>query len=120
MYTIHVQAHSFKGKSEFSYTINFTTKVNVEDIPQPYSVEYNKDTGRMDVTVLATNIDLIGQVEVKTDNTWLPYGDTFPVIDGKGSLQLTVPKDKIETVRVSLCLRSNPTKCGVAQEADGK
>lgn len=117
-YVIHVQAHNFKGKSDFSDVINFTTKVNVEDIPEVFRVDYNKDTGLVEVRVRSTNIDLLGHVEFKANNIWVPYEETFPVTAGKGSLQLSAAYNQISTVRVSLCLPDSPLKCGPPQEAN--
>ncbi|GAB6028305.1 hypothetical protein CHUAL_002479 [Chamberlinius hualienensis] len=117
-YIISVQAHNFKGKSVLSKPIEFTTNINANDIPQPFSVEYHKEKGRLDVRVPSTNIELIGRVEVKLDGHWMPYSETFGVFNGKGSLQLSGSVDRIENVRVSLCLRNNPTRCGLTREAD--
>lgn len=115
-----MQAHNSKDKSEFSEPITFTTKVNVEDIPRPLSVEYNKDLGRVDVIVRPTSIDLVGRVEIKRENYWLDYDETFPIIGDRGRLHLSGPHESVETVRVSLCLANAQFKCGAPEEADGK
>ncbi|XP_063585108.1 hemicentin-2-like [Penaeus indicus] len=112
-FKLQVKASNIKGDSDFSDPLEAMTLVNVETIPEPEEVFFERISNILSFKVLPTNLMLQAQVEVQDVETeeWVTLEDPVP-IDSDNHGEVALGDAAPNEVRIKFCSAFIEDSCG--------
>lgn len=119
-FKLQVKASNIKGDSDFSDPLEVMTLVNVETIPEPQEVFYERTGNVLSFKVLPTDLMLQGQIEMRNPGSdeWITMEDYVTVsTDSRDHGKITLGDKIPEEARIRFCSIFGDNICGKFQMA---
>nr|XP_053645436.1 hemicentin-1-like [Cherax quadricarinatus] len=123
-YKLQVKASNIMGDSDFSDPLEVTTLVNVDTIPEPEEVYFERTGNMLSFKVLPTDLMLQGQVEFRTvdSDEWTPMETLVQISsDSHDHGEVFLGKESPDDVRIRFCSVFVESSCGnyrIAKKVD--
>ncbi|KAK8741082.1 hypothetical protein OTU49_002485 [Cherax quadricarinatus] len=114
-YKLQVKASNIMGDSDFSDPLEVTTLVNVDTIPEPEEVYFERTGNMLSFKVLPTDLMLQGQVEFRTvdSDEWTPMETLVQISsDSHDHGEVFLGKESPDDVRIRFCSVFVESSCG--------
>jgi echinoid protein len=116
VYSLRVKASNERGESKYSDEILMSTRVDVNRIPLPENVHYERSTSVASFHLAPTMLRLIAKIELENnDGSWSQY-EAIPVKETPFS-EMIRNNVSVKNLRVRFCLETNEELCGLYTEA---
>ena len=116
VYSFRVKASNERGESKYSDEILMSTRIDVNQIPMPENVHYERSTSVASFNLAQTQLQLIARIELENnDGSWSQY-DAIPVKDTPFS-EMIRNNVSVKNLRVRFCLETNHELCGSYTDA---
>ncbi|XP_043189169.1 hemicentin-2-like [Amphibalanus amphitrite] len=118
-YRLRVMANNDAGSSEYSEQMQFSTQLDISQLPAPEHVQFEQEARQVDFHVLPSDIEVVGALEVRTeDGDWRDADQVVEIDNNRGLAELDERLGDVSDVRVRLCPKGNTTICGAPVQAE--
>ncbi|XP_037083342.1 hemicentin-2-like [Pollicipes pollicipes] len=118
-YRFRIRANNEKGNSDDSQQMQFTTQLDLSQLPQPQRAQFERGSRQLSFHVVSSAIDVVGMLDVRSDEgDWRPVEQPVPVSNNRGLAELPAALGPVADVRTRLCLRGNTSVCGPPVQAE--
>lgn len=117
-FQLQVQASNMMGESDFSDPLEAMTLIDVDTIPEPEEVYFERTSHQVSFRVLPTDLMLQAQIELKdSSDKWTPMEKLLPIDTGAHDrAELHIGDEEPEEVRIRFCSVFMETSCGQFRE----
>lgn len=118
VFKLRVKASNMMGESEFSDPMEVMTLIDVDTIPEPEEVFFERTSHQVSFRVVPTDLMLQAQVELKdSSDKWMPIEKMLPINTGSHDhAKLHVGDEEPEEVRIRFCSLFVESSCGNFRE----
>ncbi|XP_045128409.1 hemicentin-1-like isoform X1 [Portunus trituberculatus] len=113
-FKLRVKAGNMMGESDFSEPIDAMTLIDVDTIPEPEEVYFERSSDTVSFRVLPTDLMLQAQIELRDGSgKWTPMEKLLPIGSGAHDHgEVYVGEEEPEEVRIRFCSIFVESSCG--------
>jgi echinoid protein len=116
VYSLRVKASNERGESKYSDEILMSTRIDINKIPLPENVHFERSTSVASFNLARTTLRLIAKIELENnDGTWNQY-QAISIKETPFS-EIIRNNVSVKNLRVRFCLETNEELCGLYTEA---